>query len=194
MRKELGIPVNATVWLSVGEVNTNKNHKVVIQALPDFSDTWYVLCGRGPLIDAYKKYAENLGVAERVIMAGYRTNVVDFYNMADVFVFPSFREGLPVALMEAMAVELPCVASRNRGTDDLLSGSRLLFSANDVNELKEKLRTVMFSDCTEEINRNKDHLKAFDLNNTLDLVKSFYMRAAYRFPGEEENEKTVIHS
>lgn len=176
LKRELGIPDGATVWLSVGEVNSNKNHRVVIQTLPDFPNAWYVLCGRGSLIDDYRKLAEDLGVANRVIMTGYRTDVVGFYSMADLFVFPSFREGLPVALMEAMATELPCVAARNRGTDDLLEGSRLLFMPDNVNELKEKLTIAMTTDCADEVNRNSDHLKKFDLKNTLDLVKGFYLR------------------
>lgn len=177
LRTELGIPTNATVFLSVGEVNTNKNHRTVIQALPSFPDAWYVLCGRGPLIDEHRKLAESLGVSDRVIMTGYRTDVVDFYSMADIFVFPSFREGLPVALMEAMATGLICVASRNRGTDDLLEGSRLLFAAGNTSELIEKLKLALSSDCSEEIQRNTEHLKAFDINNTLSLVQAFYLEA-----------------
>ena len=176
IRKELGIPDASTVWLSVGEVNKNKNHKIVIEVLSAFPDVWYVICGRGPLIDEYRKLAETLGVSNRVIMPGYRTDVVDFYTMADVFVFPSFREGLPVALMEAMSIGLLCVASRNRGTDDLLSGSKLLFNASDPSELIEKLKMAMDSDCREEIIRNTNQLKTFDLANSLSLVKSFYLQ------------------
>ena len=177
LRAELGIPSDAIVFLSVGEVNKNKNHKVAIQALTSFPDCWYVLCGRGPLIDEYRKLAESLGVSDRVIMTGYRTDVVDFYNMADIFVFPSFREGLPVALMEAMATGLICVASRNRGTDDLLEESRLLFDAENRAELVEKLKLALSSDCSYEVQRNTEHLKVFDINNTLRLVQSFYQDA-----------------
>ena len=72
-------------------------------------------------------------------MTGYRTDVADFYSMADVFVFPSYREGLPVALMEAMAAGLPCVAARNRGTNDLLENNELLFEASDTREIKKLL-------------------------------------------------------
>lgn len=174
LKAELGIPQDAIVWLSVGEVNTNKNHKVVIEVLPDFPNTWYVLCGSGPLIDEHRKRAENLGVGNRTIMAGYRNDVVDFYSMADIFVFPSLREGLPVALMEAMATELVCVASKNRGTDDLLEGSKLLFKAKNVQDLREKLSLAMNTDCRDEIMRNVNHLTAFDLKNTLHLMKNLY--------------------
>lgn len=180
IRKELDIPLDAKVVLSVGEVNKNKNHKVGIEALAKLNapDVYYVICGRGPLIDEHRKLAESLGVGNRVIMTGYRTDVVDFYSMADVFVFPSFREGLPVALMEAMATGLICVASRNRGTDDLLEGSRLLFDAGNTTELVEKLKLVMSSDCSEEVQRNTEHLSSFDINNTLRLVQGFYLDAA----------------
>ena len=68
---------------------------------------------------AHKELAQSLGVSDRVILTGYRTDVADFYKMADVFLFPSFREGLPVAVMEAMASGLPVIATRIRGSSDL---------------------------------------------------------------------------
>ena len=176
LRSELGIPADVTVFLSVGEVNVNKNHKVVIEALPEFPNAWFVLCGRGPLIEEHRKFAESLGVSDRVIMTGYRTDVVDFYSMADIFVFPSLREGLPVALMEAMATELVCVAAKNRGTDDLLEESRLRFEATDVGDLEDKLRMAMSGDYSEEVSRNKVHLQQFNITNTMDKVKSLYSK------------------
>lgn len=175
IKEELGIPQDVTVLLSVGEAVPNKNHKIVIEALPDFPDVWYVLCGSGPLLEKYRKLAKRLGVSERVILAGYRKDNPEFYSMADLFVHPSIREGLPVALMEAMASELPCVASHNRGTDELLSKSKLLFDPTNIGELKEKLRTAMQTDCSEEIRRNSRHIERFDLAITLNLVKDFYL-------------------
>ena len=102
--------------LSVGEVNKNKNHKVGIEALAKLRDknTYYVICGRGPMMEAHKELAQSMGVGDRVIFTGYRTDVADFYKTADLFLFPSFREGLPVAVMEAIAAGLPCIASRIR--------------------------------------------------------------------------------
>lgn len=180
LRAELGIPNDATVLLSVGEVNANKNHKVVIEALPEFSNTWYVICGRGPLIEKYRILSQSLGVGDRVIMTGYRTNVEDYYNMADIFVFPSIREGLPVALMEAMAMELVCVAAKNRGTDDLLGDSQLRFEPTSVTALKDKLNKVILGgfSTASEIERNKERLQAFDIRNTLQAIKSLYLREA----------------
>ena len=120
LRTELGIPLDAPVLLSVGEVNENKNHKIAIEALPQLDGVWYVICGRGPLMETHRKLAEKLGVSERLIMPGFRNDVADFYKMADAFVFPSFREGLPVSLMEALASGLPAVCTKIRGSADLV--------------------------------------------------------------------------
>lgn len=173
-RKEFGIRDEQTFILSVGEVNKNKNHRVVIEVLPEFKNCKYIICGRGPLKEEYEQLAEELGVSDRVILAGYRNDVADFYKSADVFVFPSYREGLPVAVMEAMAAGLPIVAARNRGTNDLLEGSRLLFDPADREELKSALKKAINEDCTDEITRNQEILKNYSLNNTLQLMKKFY--------------------
>lgn len=174
LRRKFGIPEEATVLLSVGEVNKNKNHRIIIDALQKFPGVWFVLCGRGPLMESHKKHAIDLGVENRVVMAGYREDVKDFYEMADIFVFPSIREGLPVALMEAMASELLCVASKNRGTDDLMKDSNLLFDPLDKNELVEKLTMAIEEDNREEISNYKITLRQFDLKNSLADVKALY--------------------
>ena len=110
------------VILSVGEVNKNKNHKVGIEALAKLHDkhAWYVVCGRGPLVEEHIALAQSLGVDHRVVFTGYRTDVADFYHTADIFLFPSFREGLPVAVMEALASGLPVVATKIRGSSNLV--------------------------------------------------------------------------
>ena len=177
LKRELSIPLDVDVLLSVGEVNKNKNHKVVIEVLPELKNYWYVLCGRGPLMNEYRKLAENLGVSDRFIMTGYRTDVISFYNMADIFVFPSYREGLPVALMEAMAAGLPCVAARNRGTNDLLENSKLLFDASCSDTLKRIILTMDWDFNTNEIIKNKEHLLNYSLINTEFIIKKCYKDA-----------------
>ena len=118
--------------------------------------------------------AKSLGVSDRFVMAGYRKDVVNFYTMADVFVFPSYREGLPVALMEAMAVGLPCIAARNRGTVDLLVNSEMLFEAGDVKALTELLQKTTYEDFVIEIENNRQHIQQFDIKNTLAMMRDLY--------------------
>lgn len=174
LKKDLDIPMEACVLLSVGEVNKNKNHRVVIEALPELKNCWYVLCGRGPLMDEYRKLSESLGVVDRFIMTGYRTDIADFYSMADVFVFPSYREGLPVALMEAMAAGLPCVAAKNRGTNDLLAESGLLFEAYDKNKMVCLLKMIEAQEQSTEVVNNMRRLMQYDLVNAIGIVQDLY--------------------
>lgn len=168
IRKELGIPLNAKVILSVGEVNKNKNHKVGIEALAKLRDknTYYVICGRGPLMEANKELAQSLGVGDRVILTGYRTDVADFYKMADVFLFPSFREGLPVAVMEAMASGLPVVATRIRGSSDLVQQGDL-FEPTDVDGIAKAIETLQQSNA-------KHETAVFDIHKVMESMKTIY--------------------
>lgn len=168
IRKELGIPLNAKVILSVGEVNKNKNHKVGIEALAKLRDknTYYVICGRGPLMEAHKELAQSLGVGDRVILTGYRTDVADFYKMTDVFLFPSFREGLPVAVMEAMASGLPVVATRIRGSSDLVQQGDL-FEPTDVDGIAKAIETLQQSNV-------KHETAVFDIHKVMESMKTIY--------------------
>lgn len=168
IRKELGIPLDAKVVLSVGEVNKNKNHKVGIEAFAKLRDknTYYVICGRGPLMEAHKELAQSLGVGDRVVLTGYRTDVADFYKMADVFLFPSFREGLPVAVMEAMASGLPVVATRIRGSSDLVQQGDL-FEPTDVDGIAKAITSV-------QLGRVRHEIDAFDIQSVVGSMKEVY--------------------
>lgn len=163
--------------LSVGEVNKNKNHKVGIEALAKLRDknTYYVICGRGPMMEAHKELAQSMGVGDRVIFTGYRTDVADFYKTADVFLFPSFREGLPVAVMEAIAAGLPCIASRIRGNVDLLKNSRYLFEPADENALCQLLKDAANGvQIEQECELNRETLKKYDVKNVSKEMQSIY--------------------
>lgn len=110
------------VLISVGEMTENKNHKTIIKALTlsQLKNVHYVIVGSGVCRPRLEKYAARLKISDRVHFLGYRRDIASLLHASDVFVFPSYREGLPVALIEAMASGLPCVASRIRGNVDLI--------------------------------------------------------------------------
>ena len=122
-REELGVPQDAIILLSVGELSTRKNHEVVLRALSQMDDckVVYAICGKGPLHEYLKNLTRQLNIADRVFLLGFRTDVIEICKASDIFVFPSLQEGLPVALMEAMACGLPVVCSDIRGNSDLIS-------------------------------------------------------------------------
>lgn len=125
-RAELGIGEDQTVFVSVGELNKGKNHNVAIRALshPSFKDVIYLICGIGPQDQQLRSLAMRLGMGKRVFFLGYREDIPEILSASDVFIFPSLREGLPVALMEAMVSGLPVVCSNIRGNSDLIENEK----------------------------------------------------------------------
>ena len=121
-REKLGIGNEEFVLLSVGEMTENKNHRLALQALALLPEKpiRYVLVGRGDRMEALQAQARELGITDRVIFTGYRNDVSKLYPAADAFFFPSFREGLSVALMEAVASGLPAIVGKIRGNTDLI--------------------------------------------------------------------------
>lgn len=122
IRNKLGIPESKIILMSVGELTKRKNHMVVVRALARLKeyDILYVICGDGPLKAQLRVKAEELGVRDRLKLLGFRKDIAELHKAADIFVFPSLQEGLPVAVMEAMASGLPIVASKIRGNEDLI--------------------------------------------------------------------------
>lgn len=142
-RSELGIPDDAVLLLSVGELNHNKNHETVIRAIADMN-VYYIIAGQGELHQHLEDLIDSLNLRDRVKLLGFRGDVKELYEAADIFVFPSFREGLSVSVMEAMASGLPCVASKIRGNTDLLenTGGGFLCDPHNASEFADKIELL----------------------------------------------------
>lgn len=117
-RREIGIPDDSFMMLSVGELNRNKNHEVIIRAMAELKNEsiHYVIAGMGSLETYLEQLATDLGVLDHVHLLGFRDDIPELNKVADVFCFPSIREGLGVAAIEGMATGLPLIVSDNRGT------------------------------------------------------------------------------
>ena len=128
-RRELGVQ-DKFVLLSVGELIPRKNHELVLETIsrmkerPEFERIVYLICGRGVLLVQLKQKAAALGIGDKVRFLGYRSDIPDICNASDLFVFMSKQEGLPVALMEAMACGVPVVCSNIRGNTDLVADGK----------------------------------------------------------------------
>lgn len=150
LREELGISPEKRVLLTAGEMIPRKNQALLLEVLRRLNDPTLtlVILGHGKLQDELKAKAGALGVEQQVIFPGYRTDVFRFYGMADLFLFPSLQEGLPVAVMEAMAAGLPVLASAVRGNRDLIlpgEGGELL--PPHTAEAWEKNVSSLLRDC-----------------------------------------------
>ncbi len=174
-RASLGVAEGEKLLLSVGELNRNKDHETVIRALAELDDprVKYVVCGCGALENELRLLIRRLGLEDRVSLLGYRTDVDRLYASADLFVFPSHREGLPVALMEALASGLPAVCTRIRGNVELTE-ARAWFPVGDVSACAEKIREYLSGDNGEEVERNLERLRAFDADVVRERMKQIY--------------------
>ena len=125
-RREFGLPENAFVMVSAGFLNKNKNNRVLIEALGKLKnpDIYYLICGEGEEKERLQALAKQAGVEEKVLFLGYRTDMDEILASADLFAMPSFREGVPRALLEAMDLGMACIGAKTRGITELLSNGQ----------------------------------------------------------------------
>lgn len=176
-RAALGVSPEQVLFLSVGELIERKNHKVLFQTMKKLNDSRAVLmiAGDGELKDQLQDEIKDMGLEENVKLLGYRSDVKELLKAADCFVFPSYQEGLPGALMEAMASGLPCIASRIRGNTDALQDSGFMFDPDDADGLAELMKVMFDKGSREAEGRlNKERVKRFDISESIKAYKKIY--------------------
>lgn len=180
IKNKLNIKENDSILLSVGELNANKNHKIVLEALRVMKNKQikYFICGEGHLKSELENLVVEYNLKDQVKFLGYRNDIMEVLSIADVFIFPSFREGLSKALMEAMALGKPIIASDIRGNRDLIDYNKggLLFDPLNIDELSSCISQMIGNKSM----RNKmskyniEKIKFYSLNNVLEKMKKIY--------------------
>ena len=147
IRKELKLSENDILVLSIGELNKNKNQKVIIQAIKKINNKQlhYILCGKGDQEKKLKDLAIQLEIEKYVHFLGYRKDVVDICSQSDIYVMPSYREGLPVSSLEAMYCGLPLVTSKIRGLEDIMKEGKTgyMCKPEDAEDFADKINTLL---------------------------------------------------
>ncbi|MCG0275301.1 MAG: glycosyltransferase family 4 protein [Thermosediminibacteraceae bacterium] len=151
LRRELNIPENVPLIGIIARLVPEKGHEFAIKALPSilekFPDARLVLVGDGP----YRGYLEDLcgriGVKDKVIFLGYRTDVERIAVDFDVILMPSVSEGLALALLEVMALGKPVVASAVGGLPEVIKNGHngILVPPGDIKVLAEKVIELLNS-------------------------------------------------
>lgn len=179
-RHNYHIPEEAVLLLSVGELNRGKNHRAVLSVLANMSEQnlYYMICGQGPCKRELKKQAKALHISDRLRLVGFLEDIGKVYEYADIFVFPSLREGMPVALMEAMAAGMPCIVSDIRGCMELIdeNAHKIRFAPGQLKELQKALECMIHDESLRiacgSYNRNK--IKNYDLAAVQKRMKRIY--------------------
>lgn len=180
VRTEFGVKDCDILIVSIGELDDNKNHAVIIKALSilENKNFKYVVCGVGPNKDMLTKIAADAGLSNKVVLAGYRSDIPDILKAAEMFVFPSFHEGMPVAALEAMACGLPLVCSKIRGNVDIVKDdyNGYLVNPNNYQVFSDRIKQLI--DKKEDRCRmgqiNKELVKAYSLESVVSELKTIY--------------------
>jgi len=124
-RKEWHIDVGAVVIGTVGRLVPVKGHAILVEALRILHSSNHhvtlLLVGDGPLRGQLEAEVKRLGLDKSVIFAGHQDQSYDFISMMDIFVLPSLHEGIPMVLLEALALKRPVIASRVGGIPEVVS-------------------------------------------------------------------------
>lgn len=147
LRQEFGIPEDAFVFTLVGRLVPTKGHDLLIDALSKLEapNAYILLVGDGVLEDDIRAQADELGVLDRVIFAGFRRDVPAILKACDAFALSSIREGMPLCVFEAMAAGLPVVGTGAGGTCELMENGNLGIYISDrtADAFAEGMRKVL---------------------------------------------------
>ncbi len=130
IRADKGYEKDEKILIYVAEMNANKNQQMLLKMMTQIKtqNVKLLLAGADNFNGEYQKLAKELKVEDKVQFLGHREDVAELLKMSDICVASSLREGLPVNIMEAMAVGLPVIAGDNRGHRALINNGEDSFT------------------------------------------------------------------
>lgn len=181
-RRSLDLKKDDVVFTSVGELTRRKNHEVTIRAMAKIvrkhKNVKYLICGTGRLEHYLRKIIKKLKLEENVKLMGYRTDINEILSVTDCFLFPSLQEGLPVAVLEAMKMELPIICSEIRGNIDLVENFKggYYCRKKSSDDYAKKINIILQDkNLGRQMGvRNKKNLSKFDLKHISHNMKEIY--------------------
>lgn len=148
-KASLKIPANAKVVLALANFKPLKNpiHFVLAayKVLSQMKNVCFVFTGDGPLKATAENLAKNLSIEKQVIFPGWRNDALELLAVSDVFASVSLREGLPMALLEAMSMRVPAVCYDVDGISEVVTDNKtgFLVKPNDINTFADKLKVLL---------------------------------------------------
>jgi glycosyltransferase involved in cell wall biosynthesis len=128
LRHSLDIADGIKIIGMAGRISIEKGPRFFLEAakilLKSIGNISFVIAGDGPLKDKMEEYAKSLGIKEHIAFAGFQYDIKTFYGLIDILIMPSLSEGMPMTLMEAMAMGVPAIASRVGGIPDIIDDGK----------------------------------------------------------------------
>lgn len=180
IRKRLHLNQKDIFAITVGNLIKRKNQITLIGAVNKLANPHFHLfiCGDGQEYGDLKKAASDLGVSGQVHFLGFRKDIEKLCGAADLFLFASVQEGLPVSVMEAMACGLPIVASKIRGNTDLIDNGKggYLICPKDTDGFANAIKSVIENKKKAENmkNYNFKKIKEYSKEKVMDQMAELY--------------------
>lgn len=177
LREQLNIPKDAYVVGHTGRFNQAKNHETIIkvaaQLIEKHPDIYFMLCGNG-VKENLKALVKDKGLDERLILFENRSDIPVFLNTLDCYFFPSTREGQPNALIEAMVMGLPFVASDIPPIRETVGEDYALYPAMDANALALAIENEYLERRGRDTDLQQKMIKRFDYKERFDEFYSVF--------------------
>ena len=187
-RKKLGLSDNTFFLIAVGEFSRNKNHTSVIKMFSemkkngeDLDNIHFGICGEGYYRKELEEQIKKSGLEEVITLYGYQNPIQPFLGAADALIFPSRREGLGMAALEALAMGVPVIAADNRGTREYMihEENGYICPWDDVDGYRRNLKKIMGLS-REELARMKEFcvksVEPFDKKYVSLIMRGIYER------------------
>lgn len=175
IKNNLGISNGYTVIGTVGRISVEKGHinllKIANNIVEQFPETIFLIIGDGPL----RKDLQKRFNSSSIIFTGTRNDIPDLYHCMDIFVLPSFTEGLPMVILEAMASSLPVVATRVGEVPALIKDKEngLIVKPGDEDDLKESLLYLLKNPCIAKAMGKKGYLIVKECFSSNKMAKDY---------------------
>lgn len=149
LRRELGLKSDVPVIGAIGRLVWQKGFEYLIQAIPQviqaFPEAKFLIVGEGPLRRGLEELSERLKIEDNTIFTGFRSDIKDILATIKLLAMPSLLEGLPLVLLEGMAMAKPIVATRIDGITEVLENGEtgLLVPAKNPHELAEAIIEIL---------------------------------------------------
>ncbi|WP_307993509.1 glycosyltransferase family 1 protein [uncultured Intestinibacter sp.] len=178
VKKEFGIE-NKFVVGHVGRFNPQKNHEFLIDVFNEIQkikeDSVLMLVGDGDLRQEIEKKVQDLGLSEKVIFTGIRSDVNDLMQGMDVFLFPSLYEGLGIVLIEAQAAGLKCIISDTIPKDGIITDDVLSLSLNQSPVIWAN-EVLKYKGYKRSNNKELIEKADYDIKNNAKKLEQFYIQ------------------
>ena len=187
-KKKLNIEKSFVIFNS-SNLRPQKGQKYLILAMKELTDVIHsiklLIAGNGPLWNDFKSLIEKSGLEKNVFLLGQRDDIVDLLSISDVFVFPSLCEGQGIALLEAMAAGIPCVATNIGPIPEIIQNGKtgILVEPQNPNQIAEAILELRRD--PEEASRialegKKYALEKFNVKNSIEKLSKLYEELFYQ--------------